>query len=146
MEQYDNYVQAKFNYGLKTQESIFNDSEEIARLMLAKEYVDAYDFLEVFINKLSAQMKPEEFKTIKKKMKELQPTYLAYKKFQFELKHTKSRFAKIAIKKGMNPKVPSELREGLLEIDYMVRMFLKKRGISTPKEIDETKVIVEGKR
>ena len=145
MDNSDRYVQAKFNYGLKTQESIFNDTEEIARLLLNREYGIAYEFLEVFINKISAEMKETNYKKIKDKMKDLRKIYKEYMKYKSSVENTKSRYARIAIKNNTDPNIFHQLREGLLEVDYLIRQFLKSKGISSPKESDEMHSIVEGK-
>lgn len=139
----DNYVQSKFNYGIKTQEAIFNDTQDFASLIFQQRYEVAYEFAEIFLNKLSGEMGDNLFKTIKEKLTDVRKNYIAFSKYKSNSRGNTSRYAKAVNK--LDLETVKKLREALLEVDMEIRKFLKKKGISTPKETDEMRTMIEGK-
>ena len=139
----DNYVQAKFNYGIKTQEAIFNDTQDLANLIFQQRYEVAYEFAEIFLNKLSGEMGEDLFKKIKVKLIKSRKDYVAFSKWKSSGKGNTSRYSKAVNKLSLD--TVKNLRETLLDVDMEIRKFLKKKGISTPKETDEMRSMIEGK-
>jgi len=139
----DRYIQAKFNYGIKTDEAIFNDTQYLANLIFLREYETAYEFAEVHLNKLYGRLGEKEYIRIIKILEGVKTDYVVFCRWKTNARNSKSRYWKAANK--LDAKVTRNLRVALLKVDREVRMFLKNKGISSVKETDEMRSIIEGK-